>query len=477
MNLKMKFIMIKKAIYTIVLMLGVSFLQHVTAQDNTLYMMHQIPEVNELNPAIQPEYHGYVQLPGLSSVQAGVHNTGFSYWDAIHYGTGSQSDSLVIDLEQLGSKLGDRNYLRIENRVQLLGFGFRLRDSYITFGISNRVSGRIGYPKDLIDIRHGNFDFENQQTRDLDFSGLGVDLVSYAEIAAGFSTEIIPGLTVGGKIKRLFGSAGVHSQKTDLMLETAQDDYTLAARANMNVRVAYPLDIQRNENGEFDGLEFLEPDPINDLVFNKNGGFAFDVGATYKLDDRFDFSAAIVDLGGIKWKNNTYEFKLNGLYEFDGINASPNEEGQIEIDDEINNIPDTLEAIFNPEVNEGGEYVSMLPTKIFLNANYRLTESVSFSVLNRNLIYDGGLHPELTLGAEISPSNWFTAKLTYSMMNRSYNNLGLGLGIRGSVFQFYILQDNISALLWPEHSRAYTLRLGLNITWGFEQQIDRTLIE
>jgi len=335
----------------------------------------------------------------------------------------------------------------------------------------------IRYPKDLIDIRHGNFDFENQQTRDLDFSGLGVDLVSYAEIAAGFSTEIIPGLTVGGKIKRLFGSAGVHSQKTDLMLETAQDDYTLAARANMNVRVAYPLDIQRNENGEFDGLEFLEPDPINDLVFNKNGGFAFDVGATYKLDDRFDFSAAIVDLGGIKWKNNTYEFKLNGLYEFDGINASPNEEGQIEIDDEINNIPDTLEAIFNPEVNEGGEYVSMLPTKIFLNANYRLTESVSFSVLNRNLIYDGGLHPELTLGAEISPSNWFTAKLTYSMMNRSYNNLGLGLGIRGSVFQFYILQDNISALLWPEHSRAYTLRLGLNITWGFEQQIDQTLIE
>ena len=47
---------------------------------------------------------------------------------------------------------------------------------------------------------------------------------------------------------------------------------------------------------------------VNDLDYDKFGmngfGLAVDLGAEYKLDDDWRFSAALLDLGFIKWNNN-----------------------------------------------------------------------------------------------------------------------------------------------------------------------------
>ena len=82
------------------------------AQNNTLYFMHAVPQSIHTNPAISYQCRTYIELPVLSTIRYSYANTGFGYHDAIHYGAGSNADSLIIDLDNLEKKLKKRNYLR-----------------------------------------------------------------------------------------------------------------------------------------------------------------------------------------------------------------------------------------------------------------------------------------------------------------------------------------------------------------------------
>ena len=74
------------------------------AQNNTLYFMHGIPQAIHTNPALYYKCKTYIELPVLSSVQFSFATTGIGYHDAIHYGSGSRADSLVIDVDNVAKK-------------------------------------------------------------------------------------------------------------------------------------------------------------------------------------------------------------------------------------------------------------------------------------------------------------------------------------------------------------------------------------
>ena len=49
-------------------------------------------------------------------------------------------------------------------------------------------------------------------------------------------------------------------------------------------------------------------------------GLGLDIGATYDLTDRIVVSAAITDLGFIRWKKDVTNLKANNQFEFSGLN-------------------------------------------------------------------------------------------------------------------------------------------------------------
>jgi hypothetical protein len=51
-------------------------------------------------------------------------------------------------------------------------------------------------------------------------------------------------------------------------------------------------------------------------------------------------------------------------------------------------------------------------------------------------------------------------------MNGSYNNVGLGFGMGGQKFQFFILSDNIMAFAFPQSARNVNMRFGFNFFMG-----------
>ncbi len=57
--------------------------QKLAAQDNTMYLMPDIPQANQLNPAYMKLCRIYVELPVISSVKVNIRNTGFGFHDVI----------------------------------------------------------------------------------------------------------------------------------------------------------------------------------------------------------------------------------------------------------------------------------------------------------------------------------------------------------------------------------------------------------
>ena len=95
--------------------------------------MYPIPQAIHTNPALFYQCRTYIELPVLSTIRYSYSNSGFSYHDAIHYGTGSRSDSLIIDLENLDRKMKKNNYVRSDATVNLAGAGVQLDDCYLHF--------------------------------------------------------------------------------------------------------------------------------------------------------------------------------------------------------------------------------------------------------------------------------------------------------------------------------------------------------
>ena len=144
--------------------------------------MHAIPQAIHTNPALFYNCRTYIEIPVLSTISYSYSNSGFGYHDAIHYGTGSRSDSLIIDLDNLDKKLKKRNYIRNDAMVNLLGAGFLIGDYYIHFNISNVMENRFGIPGDLISLKDGNWDIEANEPRDIDLSGFGLNATDYFQI-------------------------------------------------------------------------------------------------------------------------------------------------------------------------------------------------------------------------------------------------------------------------------------------------------
>src|SRR4030042_859302 len=193
------------------------------AQNNTLYFMHGIPQAIHTNPALYYKCKTYIELPVLSSVQFSFATTGIGYHDAIHYGSGSRADSLVIDVENVAKKLKNRNYFKADLGLNILGAGFPFKKFYFHFNISDQLESYVGYPGDLVRIKDGNWNSDIKETRDINLGGLGVTAFNYLQIAMGASYKINEDISAGLTAKYLMGSASLVNQRSDLDIITMQD--------------------------------------------------------------------------------------------------------------------------------------------------------------------------------------------------------------------------------------------------------------
>ncbi len=436
------------------------FLAHFAtyAQEATQYFMTSLPQVSINNPAFIPRYNYSIGLPGLSSIYAGYSNNGFSYNDLISKSNGD----VIADFPKLTKALADKNYVTTSSSIELIRVGIRLNPAwYIQASATAREYARVLIPREAVSLfADGTASMVGTSTT---FSPRGEGL-TFLESALSAAFQANDRLTVGARLKYLNGLSGATTTASSMNVAIASN-YALTASA----------DFRMNTSGIHD--------PDQQKKFFSNSGFGVDLGATLKVTDRLTVAASLVDIGSITWKNDLYSYTLDkatAQYTFSGVSLKDVLAGGNYLGDNT----DSIKNKFDPKESQTGSFSTPLPLKLFVSGSYDLGRDLSVG----GLFFAESFHERVSPGVSASLSKhvgkWLSATASYTVSNRSYNNLGLGVSFNVKPVQIYFVGDNLLRMPvslvtsqqindYVNSTKLFNLRVGLNFVWGRDPSLDK----
>jgi hypothetical protein len=421
-------------------------------QDNTLFFLHNIPESNFVNPAVQIRCQQYFGLPLLTSLHLNVNSTGFSY-------KSFSPGAAEYDIDKIVSKMHIWDYLSMEFHYTPFSFGFMYDNhQYFNFAWTEKVEIKAFAPKSLFLLaKDGNTQYVGSS---LTTRNPGVNAIYYREFSFGYSTTFGRSSIIGGHAKVLFGIAGVFTKRKPINFSTNKLTYDIDATWNPKINTSLPLDIGYDAQGFVNSVGIGPISPVGFLLNFKNQGLAGDFGFIYKEND-ITWSGSILDVGLIWWHDQTNKFSDKGQFTFKGATIADglNTAGY------LTSLQDSIQSQFRFKVTKKG-FVTLLNPRIYFGGTYPILKQLKVGALVRTELYPGRPIVGLTLSATAFDTKGTTLSVNYSIMNGSFNNLGVGFGVGGDRSQFFILSDNVMAFFFPQSARNVNLRFGFNFFIG-----------
>lgn len=489
------------------------------AQSNTFYFNDCIFQSNQLNPARQSSCKFSLGLPVLSTVYLNLKDQGLSYAD-FFTPIPNQPDSFYIDLNNIYNKMPNMSYISNNNKISLGYLAFWINDYFINLSSSVNTNFVFGYPKSLLNIKNGNYFTDN---RYVSLNGLSTHFDANIEFDLGVSKEIIPNLTIGAKLK-YFKGLGYLDVKAgfDWKVSTADSsiyDYNFE-NINYSINYAGPLHVNFpdlasqnfNTNNLYNIPDFSNLSNVSDYIkygltaFNANG-FGVDLGAIYKLQNKFEFSVSVLDLGFISWKNNPLSVsKTNGTFTFSGLDIAKYldtmsvftmmSNSSIILDSIKNDFVDSLLKATLPTVDTLS-FTTALNTTIILGASYSPLSWLKMGAMYRGYFYNKHIISSYNLSGTIEFWRGWSVMMSYTAFNKSYNNIGLGFSAKLLPFQFYLLMENVAPLdlgvryltvkqktpdlglatKWVKNMNMFSIQFGFNFMLGCRKNTDYGLID
>ncbi|MCK4920573.1 MAG: hypothetical protein KAS71_05970 [Bacteroidales bacterium] len=445
------------------------------AQDvNTMYYMRGIPQIYQLNPAIQPDCNFFFGIPGVSPLRLQVEND-FGLEDVLQYDP--VLDSLVtpfhstsdyaIGEEEFLNRLKDMNSLNTELSTSLLSFGYRNKKTFITIDIRERFSLGFDYSKDFLRLP-----IVGPDEGEIFDMGLGIDMSLFNEMSLGISQNIGDKLTIGVRGKLLFGQANVNTSDLNIHLETSKDAILVQNNINIQTSAPYltdyvafataaPIATITKDFENFD-IDIPTTQEITGMVLNTNNlGFGVDIGANYRVFDWLQVNASVVDFGAIKWKDGMINLSNTSSYTFEGIEVDMGNE------EFFDDFLDTLTTTFDNFTTTPAEYRTTLPTKVFIGAAAYPLRFISFGALSRTDFINGDIRQQFTFSTNIYPIRMLSTSFSYSIIDGTYKNLGLGVALKLLPLNIYVITDTgPSIYFWPPEARMFNLKAGVNFMFG-----------
>jgi len=438
------------------------------AQPNSLYFMKGIPQTKDLNPARPGISDGYYfSMPLFSKLDLSVNTNNWAYTDLIHWGTGLRTDSLVIDPEKFKRALDSKNFINESAALTVFEGGFKKGKDFYAASITEREFTEFSFSKNLVNfIQFGNYPYVGQTF----YSGnLAVNSQHYREFAFNYSHDVDKKLTIGGAAKILFGMAAVQTNGMNFKITSPANGEYLDVTASGRMNISAPVQFNYSPGGKILSVNSLSNySGLNYMANFKNPGIAFDFGFAYHATKKTEISASIIDLGLIGWRSNTTRFTEQGYFRYNGVSLNdPLQNPPVisQFSTVIDSITTLITNQFRPTHTNSG-FATLLPVKIYLGIDHQLNDFVSISGLTRIRIMNNTVHTSFTASANALLGKVLSLSASYSIMESTYDNLGLGVGIRAGAFQIYTAADNIISPFYPSQARNMNFRIGINFIFG-----------
>ncbi|MFM9008010.1 MAG: DUF5723 family protein [Bacteroidota bacterium] len=444
------------------------------AQDNLMLFHHTELQQSGLlaNPAQLPMARFNIAVAPLfppfpaPGIALRISNNSFRLNEIISSGADGNRE---IDWIKLLENSDSENRVDGGFRLDLLALSLRAGErSAFNLSLSNRAEGQFRFSGNLIALLvEGNLQDALINTRqDLE---LEADFQHFTELGIGFTREVIPGkLSIGTRTKYLIGQENIRTAQSAFSVIADAENGQFTANADVDILSA-GLDGSGIGSDAFSWTNYL--------MRTGNTGFSVDFGAQIRFSENWTASLSASDLGSIRWRSGIRN--LTGELPYTELNLA-----DVNIEAYLNDTTgmeaafvqtlDSLSGLMDLEENQQS-YTSTLPSTYSLGTQVQIGNNHLFSAIIQARTYKGLLTPSASIAYRANLGHWLYGSLSWTMLQKNMNNIGLGITINPGFCQWYVMTDNIAGLLavdrykgvWiPTGSRHSNIRLGFNLTFG-----------
>lgn len=373
----------------------------------------------QMNPAIGNN-RNFVAFPALGNLNVAM--SGTAHMKDFLYNVNGRTTTFLnpgVSASKFLNSLDDNSRLGTNLRVNVISFGFKAFGGYNTFSVSARADVNTKMPKELFRLMK-----QGLQNDTYDISDLRANASAWAEIGLGHSRDINSKLRVGATLKVLLGGADVDADFNQAKLVLGQDNWTAMTNATINASVkglTYDTDVNSRT-----GHRYVSGADIDGAGLN-GFGLGLDLGAVYKLNKDWTFSASVLDLGFISWSNNMVA-STNGTqtFETDRYTFNVDDDMPNNFDDELDKMKDQLSALYElDDMGDNGGRTTALAATVNLGAEYTfpLYRKLKFGALSTTRINGEFTWTDFRLSANVAPCKLFSASAA-----AAYGTFGFSFG-------------------------------------------------
>ena len=427
------------------------------------YFLEQSPYRNQLNPALMPD-RGYVAIPVLGNIAISA-NSPLSYKTFIYPSDGEKLNTFLspeVSAEEFEKNIKDSNPLMFNIDLSILSFGFFKWNGYNTFDISLRSQTSLVLPGDLFRfLKNGN----PVEGNSYDLHHTAIRNNTYVELALGHAREITDQWTVGAKLKALVGGANIDARFDRLDITMSEQEWRIKARGVAELSGAGVV-LKYDENGRIDDFDF-----DSGSAGVAGGGVGLDLGVTYEPLENLVVSAAVTNLGLITWNKNHKGISPEYEVVFDGFHGIGNndyvEDGVTKtFDDQVDDLMDDLENIYQFEKAEASRRTTRLAPTVLVGGEYQLLNNrISVGVVYSTTFYPGRAHTRLMGSLNLKPLRMIMVGINGSVSNYA-NTFGAVINLGPLFIGAEVSSMKVTPDFIPLGKLAANVNFGLSVPLG-----------
>lgn len=449
---------------------------------NSGYFIEDYKFRHNMNPAFGNEQN-YVSVPALGNLNVrtqGNFGLGDVVLDNPRYGIDSDKkkttfmNPYISSADALAGFSTGTNKVNADVDITLLSAGFKGFGGYNTISIDARANMGVSLPYTLFEFAKNT----GNQTYVMD--DINVHAQSFVQLAFGHSRKLSDKLRVGGKLKMLFGVARGDVQITNLRADLAgENKWTMSGRAVANMSMKGFTYQQKEKEYKQDGKGTYRY--VNDVDVDGAGvsgfGLALDLGAVYKINNDWQVSAALVDLGFISWSNDMMAVNKQESFEFNGFHdiaiKKRDENGNIKDNSfkgQGNKYSDQLADFANlTDQGDQGSRMTGIGATINVGAEYTfpLYRPLKFGLLSSTRLNGKYTWTEGRLSANVAPLKWLDGGVNFAV-NSFTASCGWVVNVHPKGFNVFVGMDHllgkVSKEFIPLSSNA-SVNVGFNVAF------------
>lgn len=414
----------------------------------SLYNMKHIPQTVYANPSFIPLGRLNFSIPLLGSHYAQIGKSDF--------GTEINPSGIDFNTETFLNSLKDENSVFGTTDIELLHVGFTIGKNYIFVNATDKVRSEFGFPKEMA-IFISEVYQDTGINNPINISNPEFQYTHAREYGIGWARVINEKLNVGVRAKMLMGISNFRTNSLQITATGENSQGEIVGTFNSDVHTS--------------GIETYFENPTELIYATNNLGFSFDVGSEYDINEHFTVALSVLDIGGtINWKsevkhyNDTDEPFAVQTIDWDDISTA---KGAF---NEITNFFDTL--VSQSDYDSTTTYSTTTPTKILGSISYKIRPKLEATLLSETVFHENHTEAYLRIGIQGRIKRFLNYMVSYAIIDDNVDptNLGLGFAVNFGAVQIHALTDNIFDPFLFTTSYSPSLRFGVNITVGRDNE-------